>query len=523
MLDKGPWVLAFDISKTLPKLLSDLELDIGLNRTQSLRVVSHCPYLIAQCARYKGRDLQTTAMALVDVGYQPDKLLSDILRFPSMLSTPPDRLRGWMSLLDGFGVKTENGLFSKTLRRAPFMFYVNPPYLLFQDESASVRETSTNDVSTTASGFVVYEAYRVLQTLSGYDFNMDKVVRSQPSILLCEASEVERRAEFLLNLFLDKTFQTLPPDQTSTGEDDSDSEAPDGQSDAQSQSQGNDNTVQSLRAAVLESEATEARGWAKKQLNGLLQSNPNVLSIEYEQMRSAANALLRAGVMRRDVVQLAKRYPPILGKNADDLAALISFFKATCGLRRSEIAPFVLRNPSVVHAKVENLQSKMHYLIDNLGGSHAMLRKFPPYFALDLDTEIRPRAEFAKAVGLDPFFNGMPFLFNAPVDELAYATGNQPEVYAAFYKAYMQMWESERARSTRGKKSVFENVENRRRAETAEKEKGKSEGEGETERERAGEEKEKEKKKEGEWAREGDNRFDLIEIDELLGEVDVGF
>jgi hypothetical protein len=117
----------------------------------------------------------------------------------------------------------------------------------------------------------------------------------------------------------------------------------------------------------------------------------------------------------------------------------------------------------------------------------------------------------------------MPFLFNAPVDELAYATGNQPEVYAAFYKAYMQMWESERARSTRGKKSVFENVENRRRAETAEKEKGKSEGEGETERERAGEEKEKEKKKEGEWAREGDNRFDLIEIDELLGEVDVGF
>ena len=56
-----------------------------------------------------------------------------------------------------------------------------------------------------------------------------------------------------------------------------------------------------------------------------------------------------------------------------------------------------------------------------------------------MDTEIRPRAEFTKAVGLDPFFNGMPFLFNAPVEELAYATGNQPEVYTAFYKAFMQV------------------------------------------------------------------------------------
>ena len=101
-----------------------------------------------------------------------------------------------MALLEGYGVKTENGFFGKTLQKAPFMFYVNPPYLLFQDDDASIRDNNVNDVSTTASEFVVFDAFRVLQLLSSYNLDMDKVVRSQPSLLVVSPDEVNRRAHF---------------------------------------------------------------------------------------------------------------------------------------------------------------------------------------------------------------------------------------------------------------------------------------------------------------------------------------
>ena len=41
--------------------------------------------------------------------------------------------------------------------------------------------------------------------------------------------------------------------------------------------------------------------------------------------------------------------------------------------------PFVLRNPSVVDMKVKELLPKIYYLVENLGGTPSMLRKFPTY------------------------------------------------------------------------------------------------------------------------------------------------
>ena len=58
-----------------------------------MHVVSHCPYLIAQYAHYKGRDVYATARALLDAGYTLPKLVQEVMRFPSMLATPPDRIR----------------------------------------------------------------------------------------------------------------------------------------------------------------------------------------------------------------------------------------------------------------------------------------------------------------------------------------------------------------------------------------------------------------------------------------------
>jgi hypothetical protein len=93
MLDKGPWVLAFDISSALSPLFDSLKNDLGLSQSQAVHIISHCPYLIAQYAHYKGRDLFATAKALLDVGYTMPRLVSDIMRFPSMLAAPPDRIR----------------------------------------------------------------------------------------------------------------------------------------------------------------------------------------------------------------------------------------------------------------------------------------------------------------------------------------------------------------------------------------------------------------------------------------------
>lgn len=93
MLDKGPWVLAFDIPSALPPLFDSLKNDLGLSQSQAVHIVSHCPYLIAQYARYKGRDVFATAKALMDVGYTLSRLVTDIMRFPSMLAAPPDRIR----------------------------------------------------------------------------------------------------------------------------------------------------------------------------------------------------------------------------------------------------------------------------------------------------------------------------------------------------------------------------------------------------------------------------------------------
>ena len=52
--------------------------DLGMTQSQAVHVVSHCPYLIAQYARYKGRDVYATAKAIMEVGYTLPKLVSII-------------------------------------------------------------------------------------------------------------------------------------------------------------------------------------------------------------------------------------------------------------------------------------------------------------------------------------------------------------------------------------------------------------------------------------------------------------
>lgn len=109
-------------------------------------------------------------------------------------------IRGWRSLLEGFGIAKDPALFGKMLKRAPFMYNMNPPKVGDEDLSHVVD----SDASTTASGFVAYGALKVLELLSSQKFpDLDKIIRTQPWILLVDVSEVSARATFLYNLFAD--------------------------------------------------------------------------------------------------------------------------------------------------------------------------------------------------------------------------------------------------------------------------------------------------------------------------------
>lgn len=69
-----------------------------------------------------------------------------------------------------------------------------------------------------------------------------------------------------------------------------------------------------------------------------------------------------------------------------------------------------------------------------------MIRKFPAYFSFDLESHIRPRAEFMRALNLDPLMNGLAFLVNCNINDLARAAGVQTKVFNDFNTAYLEMW-----------------------------------------------------------------------------------
>lgn len=69
-----------------------------------------------------------------------------------------------------------------------------------------------------------------------------------------------------------------------------------------------------------------------------------------------------------------------------------------------------------------------------------MLRRFPSFLSFDLESHIRPRAEFLRALKIDPLINGLSFLVNAPPKEIAYTAGVKVEFFNKFQSAYIEMW-----------------------------------------------------------------------------------
>ena len=132
----------------------------------------------------------------------------------------------------------------------------------------------------------------------------------------------------------------------------------------------------------------------------------------------------------------------------------MNVFKVKCGLRKSDLRPFILRLPGVLSMDAMKLAEKIEYLYDNLDGDVSHLRKFPTYLTYDLDSEIRPAAEFVRACGRPPLFNGLPFLFPRTSSDLSVSVGMKPEVYAGFKEKFMSMWEASEAEKKEREASV---------------------------------------------------------------------
>ena len=101
--------------------------------------------------------------------------------------------------------------------------------------------------------------------------------------------------------------------------------------------------------------------------------------------------------------------------------------------------PFLYRYPAVLGAEVRDIEPKVEYLFQTLGGSQEMLRRFPSFLSFDLEAHTRPRAEFLRALKIDPLINGLAFLVNAPAKEIAHTAGVRAELFNQFQTAYSDM------------------------------------------------------------------------------------
>lgn len=104
---------------------------------------------------------------------------------------------------------------------------------------------------------------------------------------------------------------------------------------------------------------------------------------------------------------------------------------------QAELTNFFLRNPWVVKESVVNLERKVEYLFETMGGTASQLRQCPAFLSFDLDKHTRPRAEFLRALGYQPLYQGLPFLLYSTPRELSKAVKGEDDLFTRFNEAYI--------------------------------------------------------------------------------------
>ena len=109
-------------------------------------------------------------------------------------------------------------MFGKMLKKAPFMLHLDASSTVEEKRNAISRVEHRD--TATSSDHIACNALRILQLLSSLDLpDLDKVVRTQPLLLLADIQEVNARVDFLFTLCHEiKPFQlnrASPPELSS--------------------------------------------------------------------------------------------------------------------------------------------------------------------------------------------------------------------------------------------------------------------------------------------------------------------
>jgi len=474
MLDKGPWVLAFDIAKFVPSLFIALQSDLGLTQAQAVHITSHCPFLIAQYARYKGRDVLATASALLDAGYEYKQLVSNLLRFPTILATPPDRIKGWVALLHAFGIALKPNEFVKMIEKAPFMYYINAPPMCEQEINNISSFGSDADPKNEASHNLERQILSSLEILRDLQLpDIDKLVRTSPEILLVPSHDISQRSRYLFNLFREEIAyinkeqsDTILKDSPLENEYINQSEGSifaagdlkeiftsfksaetisiikENSASSISSDSSSSSSIDSSSSDSISSSEKEILKKAHDMLGKITESYPQVLLLDVIKMKSMTSTLRACGLRRSEVVKLVKIWPQVLAYDSGHIKDIISILKYQVGLKKAELAPFLSQNPKILSGSVDDYQNKIDYLLHTLQGNPADIRKRPEYLTLSLSNYIRPRVEFLRAFGISIESISLSFLTTAPTSAIASAANVKVEAFEKFQSA-LKMIEKE--------------------------------------------------------------------------------
>lgn len=90
-------------------------------------------------------------------------------------------------------------MFGKMLKKAPYMLHLDAPSTAEEKRNAMSRVEHRD--TATSSDHIAFNALRILQLLSSLDLpDLDKVMRTQPLLLLADIQEVNARVDFLFTL-----------------------------------------------------------------------------------------------------------------------------------------------------------------------------------------------------------------------------------------------------------------------------------------------------------------------------------
>lgn len=177
-----------------------------------------------------------------------------------------------------------------------------------------------------------------------------------------------------------------------------------------------------------------ARATALTAMRSFVQAYPNSLSTDVAQMRTVCNALRACGVRRSDVVFLVRCFPGVLAVSPLYIRELIVFLRETVGLRKTELVSFLLGNVGLFKTTKADLDRRMQYLRE-LKVDPQDVRDNPAVLTLDVPL-LYARAEFLKALNVDPLVRGVHFLSSASPDEIANMVGVEKRIFLQFVDAF---------------------------------------------------------------------------------------